>query len=244
MAKRIAKTGIDISARMFYAALVCVSTEETRYYLNGVHVEPHPEKGVVLVATDGLRMIVIHDEAGYAGRKAIIPADKILVEALARSTKEEDARLFIDVKGIIAFPSGNYIAANNTLIDGTYPEWTVVVEPVLAAMKTRKVAHSCFNPRLITSFVQVATRLKLGDFPSIKIVTTEEGAPSLILFAKSDSVFGLLMPMRSDIGGTLPIFMKPILSARPKPKPAPKPKTKPAPAKQTTPTAKPRRRAA
>ena len=37
------------------AALVCVSTEETRYYLRGVHVEPDADD-VVLVSTDGHRL--------------------------------------------------------------------------------------------------------------------------------------------------------------------------------------------
>ena len=41
-----------------------VSTEEARYYLTGIYIERHPVKGVVMVATDGHRMAVIHDENG------------------------------------------------------------------------------------------------------------------------------------------------------------------------------------
>lgn len=51
------------NADLFRIAYSCVSTEETRYYLNGVHLEPHPCGGAFMVATDGHRLIVVHDES-------------------------------------------------------------------------------------------------------------------------------------------------------------------------------------
>ena len=45
----------SIPTDVLRAALVCVSTEETRYYLRGVHVEPDADD-VVLVSTDGHRL--------------------------------------------------------------------------------------------------------------------------------------------------------------------------------------------
>lgn len=58
-------------ADLFRASMRCMSTEETRYYLNGVAVQPHPSEGVFLVATDDHRMSVMHDPQGYASRSAI-----------------------------------------------------------------------------------------------------------------------------------------------------------------------------
>lgn len=58
------KREVRVRAKHFAAAYVFASTEETRYYLNGVLVEPHPDGGVLLVATDGHRMVAIKDDEG------------------------------------------------------------------------------------------------------------------------------------------------------------------------------------
>ena len=52
-----------------------VSTEETRYYLKGVHIEPVAEDlggGVVLVATDGVKLGAYWDAAGFAARPVTV----------------------------------------------------------------------------------------------------------------------------------------------------------------------------
>src|SRR5450759_523711 len=59
----------------FRAANECRSTEETRYYLNGVYIAPHPDKGVILTATDGHRLISLHDEAGKCSAAKIVNID-------------------------------------------------------------------------------------------------------------------------------------------------------------------------
>lgn len=47
------------------------SSEETRYYLTGVHIGPHPE-GAILVATDGHTLAAMLDrDAAVAGLPAI-----------------------------------------------------------------------------------------------------------------------------------------------------------------------------
>ncbi|RCK40460.1 hypothetical protein [Thalassospira xiamenensis] len=62
---------ITVSAKHFYAAWQFVSTEKTRYYLNGVYIEPHKDGGVLLIATDGHSMAVIRDAtARFEGDKA------------------------------------------------------------------------------------------------------------------------------------------------------------------------------
>lgn len=73
-----------VSADLFRRAMMAQSTEETRYYLNGVHIEPCPEGGALLVATDGHRLLVFRDEHGYVeGGSAIIKLSKGMVKALS-----------------------------------------------------------------------------------------------------------------------------------------------------------------
>lgn len=214
------KKDITVSARMFHAAMVCVSTEDVRYYINGVHIEPHPDKGAVLVATDGHRMLVCHDEDARCDRSVIVRVQgkegRALSEALARASRAEDVRLTVDEAGVVTVPGG-FRATENTLIDGTFPEWPKVVRPIRAGLRTKAVAHAAFNPRYMASFARVAERLDPADgSPSIRIVSTDEGTAALVLFGGQPAVFGLLMPMRVEVGTALPAFMRPILSALPR----------------------------
>jgi len=56
-----------------YARLIqpFISQEDFRYYLNGFAIEPHPNKGVVIVATDGHKLGAFHDESGACDSKMI-----------------------------------------------------------------------------------------------------------------------------------------------------------------------------
>lgn len=54
---------VTLNIRALRAVLVAVSTEETRYYLNGINLEFTPD-GVTMAATDGHRMIVLRQPYG------------------------------------------------------------------------------------------------------------------------------------------------------------------------------------
>jgi DNA polymerase-3 subunit beta len=67
---------MDYTARVTphrFAAIHCfAATQDVRSYLNGVTIEPHPDKGVVIMATNGFHMGVIHDPDGWAARHIIV----------------------------------------------------------------------------------------------------------------------------------------------------------------------------
>ena len=71
-----------LSAELFARAQVGVSKEETRYYLNGVHVSPGPEGGAVITATDGSMLISMFDPDAYVSGEAIVQLDKTMLRAL------------------------------------------------------------------------------------------------------------------------------------------------------------------
>jgi DNA polymerase-3 subunit beta len=57
---------LNVNALLFHcAATYAASTEETRYYLNGVFCEPHEDGGVILTATDGHRLLSFRDPVGW-----------------------------------------------------------------------------------------------------------------------------------------------------------------------------------
>lgn len=67
---------MDIIARVnpkYFAAINLFAAEnDVRYYLCGVYIEPHPEKGAVIVATNGHIIGIIHDPEGFCAKPIIV----------------------------------------------------------------------------------------------------------------------------------------------------------------------------
>lgn len=201
---------IRVDALLFRAAAECQSTEETRYYLNGVYVHAHPEKGALLVATDGHRLLIAHDEAGACSKPGIVAIDKSIFANKSFEANKPDARITVDADGIASV--GTYRGTKSALIDGTFPDYATVVRPVLALAKAGKRAAATFSHAYIAAFCKIAALLKTGDkFAPMRLVSFTENDPALIRFGSTDNVFGILMPMRSIISNEIPLFMKPVL---------------------------------
>lgn len=65
-------TEYNLDADLFMRVRRAIGTEETRYYLTGVHVEPAPGGGALMVATDGRVMLVARDPHGFVPAPAIV----------------------------------------------------------------------------------------------------------------------------------------------------------------------------
>uniref|UniRef100_UPI000470FDB7 DNA polymerase III subunit beta n=1 Tax=Komagataeibacter kakiaceti TaxID=943261 RepID=UPI000470FDB7 len=108
-----------------------ISTEETRYYLNGIFLHvAEGDAGPVLraVATDGHRLARVETElpAGSSGMPGVIVPRKTVAEL--RKLLEEGAEQ-VDVSlsdTRIQFSIGN-ITLTSKLIDGTFPEYERVI---------------------------------------------------------------------------------------------------------------------
>ena len=62
----------NLDADLFMRVRRAVGAEEVRYYLTGVHVEPAPGGGALMVATEGRAMLVARDPQGFAPAPAIV----------------------------------------------------------------------------------------------------------------------------------------------------------------------------
>jgi hypothetical protein len=213
---------INVNALMFRIAAECQSTEETRYYLNGVYVHPHPDEGALLVATDGHRLIVIHDKTGKCSKPGIVAIDKKVLGNKLFHSDGDDACITVDDEGIASV--GVFRGQKTSLIDGTFPDYARVVLPVLELAKLQKYAPASFNQSYVSAFGKVASMFGGDKSASMRLVSFTEMDPALIRFGSIDHAFGILMPMRSGISNEIPLFMKPILEPSP-------PATPPAPAK-------------
>lgn len=74
-----------VSADLFRRVALARSDESIRYYLKGVYITPHAERGALLVATNGHWLVVIHDQDAIVEGSAIVSLNKQLMAALKSS---------------------------------------------------------------------------------------------------------------------------------------------------------------
>jgi hypothetical protein len=235
-AKKIIPT-IDVNAILFQAANICRSTEELRYYLNGVYVQPLPNGGVLLVATDGHRLVCIHDETGSCSEASIVLVDpRGFAGVKVDRKKPEIPRLKLDAEGHVIV--GTYRSIESAVIDGSFPDYARVLTPIVKALKLGTYAPASFNHEYLVSFGRIAALICDGK-RAIRLIATDESSPALILFEGAPHAFGVLMPMRTSLQSGMPAFMRPVLdppklptapvktkkAAKPKRKPSAKPKS-------------------
>ncbi|MCJ8140580.1 DNA polymerase III subunit beta [Falsirhodobacter halotolerans] len=121
----------QVLRRLFDKAKFAISTEETRYYLNGVYMHVATgEAGPALrcVATDGHRLARIDAPLpeGAQGMAGVIVPRKTVNE-LRKLLDEDDADIAVSVsetKVRFATPS---ITMTSKVIDGTFPDYTRVI---------------------------------------------------------------------------------------------------------------------
>ncbi|MBO6759317.1 MAG: hypothetical protein JJ902_23545 [Roseibium sp.] len=111
-----------------------ISTEETRYYLNGICLSKDPAAQGVLVSTDGHRLAA-HPCAHRVDGNPILP--RCAVETL-RGLPPAGKAVFSETRAAFQLPGARFVTR---LIDGGFPDWHRVV-PKPAANAPRL----CFDP--------------------------------------------------------------------------------------------------
>jgi len=117
--------------RLFDKSKFAISTEETRYYLNGVYMHvADSEGGKVLrcVATDGHRLARIDaDLPQGAGDMAGVIVPRKTVGELRKLLEDDDMQIAVSVSETkIRFATPN-ITLTSKVIDGTFPDYTRVI---------------------------------------------------------------------------------------------------------------------
>ena len=117
--------------RLFDKAKFAISTEETRYYLNGVYMHTATgEDGPVLrcVATDGHRLARIDAPLpdGAQGMAGVIVPRKTVGE-LRKLLDDDDAAIAVSVSETKVRFATPAITLTSKVIDGTFPDYTRVI---------------------------------------------------------------------------------------------------------------------
>jgi hypothetical protein len=176
-----------IPTDLLKAALVCASSEESRYYLRGVHLAITGH----LVTTDGHRMFV--------GRLAERPTIDVIVpyDAVQVALKMAGAR----VKEIEIDLVGNRIGQiQYTPVDGTFPDWRRVVPtgeetPSNNPELNDGPEHVHFEHTYIGDLAKMGKLL--GGASMLHPTSASNGA--LVTFGARADCFGVLMPKRRTV---------------------------------------------
>lgn len=238
-----------VNPKYFAAINLFAADRDVRYYLNGVFIEPHPEKGVLIVATDGHRLGMIHDPSGFTDRPIIVGSiSKALAAACsARGSKKagtEPTTLYICAD--VPYGCGGAIVQTGDtctgdvdpfspftthmskieIIDAKYPDY----RRIIPTKEDRTERFPCVNAGYIATFSQAANILTRNKYDSALELFSTGSNTSVVARIKSadivDRFVGLVMPMRSDAPSSiLPAWMMP--KEEPKAEPTPEAQDKP-----------------
>ena len=208
---------VTLNIRALRAVLVAVSTEETRYYLNGINLEFTPD-GVIMAATDGHRMIVLRQPYGEhaatgAHASVIVPRDLVAKLKIKLKTLDETTLTIGDDGRLLFEHAGEMFGGSR--VDGTFPDYRRVVPQDLDGKPAQ------YNPAYLADFAKARKELG-GDRTTSPIVRYNGGSPAVVDFAYGTSfqAIGVLMPIRDRTDATYHTWASAPMAAWPDAAPA------------------------
>ena len=113
---------------LLYKTSFCIAVNDVRYYLTGLLLEVENGK-ISLIGTDGHRMAVAqHDFESEQTAKVIIP--RKAVQELLKLLTDSESEVIVKVDdNHIRFELSDSLVMSSKLIDGSFPDWHVVVPP-------------------------------------------------------------------------------------------------------------------
>jgi DNA polymerase-3 subunit beta len=144
-----------------------ISTEETRYYLNGIFI--HEKEGkFIAVATDGHRLakFVIDAPANAKDMAGVIIPRKTVLEVrkLLEETENEVELQFSDNKVVFVFDN---IKLTSKLIDGTYPDYEKVIP-------TNNDKEASFDAKLFANLVDRVSTVASDKTSAVSLHLTKD----------------------------------------------------------------------
>lgn len=112
----------DDLSRLFGKAALAMSTEETRYYLNGIYLHP-TDQGITAVATDGHRLAKVWCDQKENFKGVIVPRKTVGIVRNVFTIGDVEVSISV---GKIRFDAGDTVIVSK-VIDATFPDYTRII---------------------------------------------------------------------------------------------------------------------
>lgn len=197
-----------VPAAALLALAPCVSTEETRYYLTGVCIEPSGW----MAATDGHVLGAVHAGAGRIApaRPLILRLPKpalAMLKACAKpreplwvsGARENGDQIRLTPCNVDGVPWPAIPPAFGAEIDGTFPDWRRVIPRDGAALASAPCA--AFNPESIARLMGVVAYSAgaypgARDAPKMADIRGPADGPCILLPGDAQPTIAVIMPVR------------------------------------------------
>jgi hypothetical protein len=193
---------IEIEARLLRAALICAAKSDIRYCLNGVAIEVHDERALV-VATDGHRLFIGRSHSKPRGKieggaqTFIVPHE--LVERALKSLPKKSSGFSLDFTFPVTIPGEVSIKAidagfTGALVDARFPDWRRI-----ASVQRQSTDSGQFKPEYVADCQRVAecflTYAKGAAY--VDIAHNGPANVALVTFSTTADACIFLMPLRT-----------------------------------------------
>lgn len=198
-------TYLSLNLHALKAANKAASSEETRYYLQGVRVEVTADT-ITYVATNGHVLFAYQEPAKHTSTEPLLGSWTIPSAVIAkmkcpkynsRSKLKGDpnyARATFAFEGDVINSQFGDDKHTFKPVDGTYPDWRRVVP----ADTDPKKPHLNYNPDYLVALKRageiMGQSLNYGNF---NMSYNGEG-PALITYSSVENAFAVIMPYRAD----------------------------------------------
>jgi hypothetical protein len=190
-----------INAMAIKAAYPFMAQNDIRYYLNAVNIRPLEDGTVMVVATDGHRFVVVHDQHGFVEKEIIVAVKKDALKSASTKTTFDvmsNGTVFLhDAGGIPQF-----IQPGNSLVEADFPR----IENVVSPRGYVEGISGAVNPDYLKDALEIGQY-----FGSIRFFTKD--ADSALMFVVGGlgdlDVFGGIMKMRDSFEQLPAWFPKP-----------------------------------
>ena len=182
---------------LFAAAARFVSTEQARPYLNGVAIQPCPNGGAFIIATNGHAMFVaIDDNAEWHGESKESAIWHVAKPKLPASAFKAFGLSLDGVTAQFMAQDGTpaHVIACRKDTSNTFPDWTRIIPDTTGA--TIPLDNLAFDAAYIADFAAVTKQLNTSRKTAFVARVSNENGPALISIGGRRDCFGVLIPMR------------------------------------------------
>jgi len=205
-----------INAKYYSEAGAFTSKEESRYVLRAIRVEPHPEGGAVIIATDGHTLGLFYDADAICDESVQIEFKKEIARFCEPSTQKdktvfvrlmqiEDGLTIVEALSGTSYdeePLSRIVRFFEVHAKGSFPDWRMVLPTAPSE------SHLDFNPDYLA---RGASGSKAS--PGISVWAEKPDAQAVVRSSREDFI-AIVMPMKGFTESPYPPYVRALIGRR------------------------------